>query len=219
MPRPPRIALFGAVIVVTLGVAACTAEPEASPPLPTTPVIQPGAPGEPNRTLSPEEAAAYQGAPYTELDVEFVRDMMHHHSQALIMTGYVNDRTEDRDIRLLAERMQLSQEGELEQFEQWLQDRGEPARDPNAAHADHSDMPGLLTDAELAQLEAARDGEFDKLFLELMTKHHAGAIEMVRVLYVDGGGQETDIDILAGHIEADQEIEITRMQQMLAERS
>ncbi|MFB8387382.1 DUF305 domain-containing protein [Microbacterium sp. NPDC055910] len=219
MPVSPRFLPLGAAVVIALGLTACTAEPEASAPVPTAPVIQPGAPGEPNRTLSPEEAAAIQSEPHNDADVVFVRDMMHHHSQALIMTSYVEERTSNRDIRLLAERMDMSQSAELERFEAWLQARGEAPRDPDAGHAAHADMPGLLTDAELAQLEAARDAAFDRLFLELMIKHHEGAVEMVIDLYASGGGRETELDVMAGHIEADQGIEISRMQEMLAARS
>lgn len=215
MPAVPRALPLGLAVVLALGLTACTAEPEAAAPVPTAPVIQPGAPGQPNRTLSPEEAAALQSPEHTDDDVAFVRDMMHHHSQALVMTGFVPDRTTNRGIRLLAERMELSQTGEMEQFETWLQNRGEPARDPDAGHDAHVGMPGLLTDAELAQLAGARDAAFDRLFLELMIKHHEGAIQMVVDLYAGGGGQETDLDILANHIEADQSIEIERMRQML----
>ena len=61
--------------------------------------------------------------------------------------------------------------------------------------------------------------EFDVLFLTFMIKHHQGAIQMVQDLYAAGGGQEVEIDTFAKHVEADQNIEISRMQQMLAERT
>ena len=198
--------------VLTLGLAACTAEPDPPAPVSTVPVIQPGAPGEPNRTLSPEEAAALPtGPPHIEADVIFVRDMLHHHAQALVMTGYVPDRTQNQDVRLLAERMEISQEDEMDLLERWLQDRGEPVRDPDAAHGGHADMPGLLTDAELAQLEAAKGDEFDRLFLEFMIRHHQGAIQMVADLYAEDGGQEIELGLFARHVESDQAIEISRM--------
>lgn len=215
--RHVRILTASVAAVMALGLTACTAEPEASAPLPTVPVIQPGAPGEPNRTLSPEEAAAVTGAPYVEADVAFMRDMLHHHSQALMMTGYVDERTTNEKIRLLAQRMDLSQTAEMELMESWLQQRSEPVRDPDSQHGEHNaTMPGLLSDDELAALQAASGAAFDKLFLESMIKHHQGAITMVNELYASGGGQETDLDVMAGHIHADQNIEISRMQEMLA---
>jgi len=219
MSTPTRLVSLGAAALLIVGLSACTAEPDQTAPLPTTPVVQLGAPGEPNRTLSPEEAAELDSPPYVEEDVVFVRDMLHHHSQAIEMTGYVEERSDDADIRMLAERMDVSQTDEMTQLEKWLQSRGEPVRDPDASHDEHAaDMPGLLTDAELAELEAAAGEAFDVLFLTSMIRHHEGAIQMVDELYAAGGGQETEIDAFARHVEADQGIEIARMQEMLAER-
>lgn len=219
MSTPTRLVSLGAAALLVVGLSACTAEPDEVAPLPTTPVVQLGGPGEPNRTLSPEEAAELGSPTYVEEDVVFVRDMLHHHSQAIEMVGYVDERTEDSDVRLLAERMDVSQTDEITQLEKWLQTRGEPVRDPDASHDEHSaDMPGLLTEAELAQLEAAEGEAFDILFLQSMIRHHQGAIQMVQELYAAGGGQESEIDAFARHVEADQGIEIARMQEMLAER-
>lgn len=214
-----RLASLGIAALLVTGLTACTAGPEEAVPPASAPVVQIGGPGEPNRTLSPEEAAALTSPPYVESDVLFVRDMLHHHSQALAMTGFVPDRSHDESVHLLAERMEIGQTDEMAMLERWLQDRGEPVRDPDAAHG-HSaaSMPGLLTDAEMAQLEAAEGEEFDILFLTFMIKHHQGAIQMVQELYAAGGGQEVEIGTMALHIEADQNIEIKRMQQMLAER-
>ncbi len=115
--------------------------------------------------------------------------------------------------------MAIGQQDEMALMETWLQDRGEPVRDPDAAHDAHVGMPGLLTEAELASLEAARGAEFDVLFLKLMTKHHQGAVQMVDELYAADAGQEIEIDTIARHVESDQNIEIKRMQEMLAARS
>ncbi|WP_438853347.1 DUF305 domain-containing protein [Agromyces sp. M3QZ16-3] len=206
-----------AAFTLMLGLTACTTGDDA--PAPTSPVVQLGAPGEENRTLSPDEASKGVDAPgYIEADAQFMRDMIHHHDQAITMTGWVEARTDDRDVRLLAERMSISQTDELELMATWLQDRGQPVRDTGHDHGAAA-MPGMLTDDELAELEAARDGEFDRLFLEYMIKHHTGAIEMVGDLYAAGGGQEQAVGDFARHVEGDQNIEIARMQTMLAERS
>lgn len=214
-----RLLTIGAAAVLAAMLAGCTPAEDDAAPLPTTPVVQLGAPGEPNRTLSPSEAAALDSPEYVDDDVLFVRNMLHHHSQAIEMTGFVEGRTSDADIRLLAERMEVSQTDEITQLETWLQRRGEPVRDPDAAHAhDATSMPGLLSDEELSELEAAEGDEFDRLFLEFMIRHHEGAVEMVTDLYASGGGQESEIDAFARHVEADQEIEIARMQELLAQR-
>jgi len=210
---------LGTALVLSLGLAACTTSvPE--PPAPTSPVVQLGAPGEPNETLSPEDAAKQLEVPtFVEADSDFMLDMMAHHDQALVMTGYVDDRTTDRDIRLLAERMRISQEDEMTMMTRWLQDRYIPVNDASGHAHDGDTMPGMLTDEQLADLEAATDAEFDRLFLRSMIQHHEGALQMVGELYAAGGGNESEVDGFARHVESDQGIEIARMQQMLAERS
>jgi len=208
---------LGTVVVLALGMTACTADTD---PAPTDPVVQLGAPGQPNRTLSPEEAEQIEAPKFVEEDVLFMRDMIEHHSQAIVMTGFVDERTDDRDIRLLAERMAISQEDELDQMVQWLQDRVQPLRDgDHDGHGDGHEMPGMLTEEQLARLEAADGSTFDRLFLEYMIQHHQGALQMVDELYAAGGGQESAIDQFARHVESDQGIEIARMQEMLAERA
>ena len=79
-------------------------------------------------------------------------------------------------------------------------------------------MPGMLTDAELAQLEEASGRRFDRLFLQYMIRHHEGAVIMVQDLLNDSpGGQEPAIFQLAQHIASDQQIEISRMKHLLVE--
>lgn len=214
-----RSLALGTAFALSLGLAACTTSaPE--PPAPTSPVVQLGAPGEPNETLSPEDAAKQLEVPtFVEADSDFMLDMMAHHDQALVMTGYVDGRTDDRDIRLLAERMRISQEDEMTMMTRWLQDRFIPVNDASGHGHDGDTMPGMLTDEQLADLEAATDAEFDRLFLQSMIQHHQGALQMVGELYAAGGGNESEVDGFARHVESDQGIEIARMQQMLAERS
>lgn len=218
----PSLARLSIVLisVCALSLAGCTVAPAEPRPTSTAPVVQLGAPGEENRTLTLEEQlAASTPQPHTETDVIFVRDMLHHHAQALEMTGYVEERSSDPDIALLAERMRISQEDEMGQLESWLQRRGEPVRDPDADH-DHATtlMPGMLTAEELAALESATGEEFDILFLEGMIRHHQGAIVMIAELFGSPDGAEAELALMANHFDSDQRIEIARMASMLAER-
>jgi uncharacterized protein (DUF305 family) len=215
-----RSCTFATAVALGLGLSACTVGDPATPE-PTNPTVQLGAPGEPNRTMSPEEASGIQVPEHTEADVEFMQMMILHHDQAITMTGWVEERTTDRDIRLLAERMRISQEDEMDFMARWLQDRGTPLRDEHGGHGDHAGgmMPGMLTEDQLDQLEAADGEEFERLFLESMIQHHSGALEMVADLWAAGAGQEVTIGRFARDVEGDQGIEIARMQGMLAERS
>lgn len=214
----PVAARMSVMLAAMLALTACTAAEPTPRPTSTAPVVQLGAPGEDNRTLSPDEQLALgESEPHTAADVAFVRDMLHHHAQALEMTGYVEDRTTDSGIRLLAARMQISQEDEMGQLETWLQTRGEPVRDPDAAHDAHALMPGMLTEEELAALEAAEGEAFDELFLRSMIRHHEGALVMIADLFASPHGAEQELAQLANHFDSDQRVEIARMSSMLSE--
>jgi len=179
-------------------------------------VVQPGAPGEEGRELSEEDVSDLDTPAPTAADTQFMRDMIVHHRQALDMTAVVEARTESDDLPLLAERITVSQEAEIELMEQWLSDRGEAAPDEGAGHEQHELMPGMLTDEQLRQLGQASGVAFDRLFLERMIAHHRGALQMVDDLYASGGGVEPASDGFAREAAADQSIEIGRMEELLA---
>jgi uncharacterized protein (DUF305 family) len=183
-------------------------------------VVQPGAPGEATKTLSADELARFAAPLHTPADVFFMQGMIHHHAQALRMTALVPKRTASSRLPLLAERIDLSQEAEIEQMQRWLLARHEAVpvlhREHGHAHGiGLGKMPGMLSERELRQLERAEGRAFDQLFLRSMIRHHQGALTMVQQLYAAGGGQESEADSFARHVEADQEIEIARMQQLL----
>lgn len=163
---------------------------------------------------------------HTPADTRFMQGMIAHHAQAVVMTRMVPRHTDNAGLRLLAQRIDLSQQDEMATMRRWLQDRGEavPSGDSHAGHGagqhtgtDHGAMPGMLTAEELARLDAARGVEFDALFLELMIRHHQGALVMVeQLLATPGAGQEPETFNFASEVDADQRAEIARMQGMLA---
>ncbi len=187
-------------------------------------IVQPGAPGEPSRTLSVDELAELEGTEHGDVDVAFMQGMIHHHAQALRMTALVPERSASAKVELLAKRIDVSQEGEIELMSDWLKERGESAPELHRLHG-HAHgggqvlMPGMLSEPELQELTAASGAEFDRLFLEFMIRHHKGALTMVEQLYAAGGGLESSADAFARHVDSDQQIEIGRMQGMLAERT
>jgi uncharacterized protein (DUF305 family) len=142
--------------------------------------------------------------------------MIAHHEQALQMTALVAGRSDSPAIALLAGRIEVSQREEIVQMQRWLADRGEPSG-PHASHAAHpTAMPGMLTAGQLDHLRRAKSDAFDRLFLTFMIDHHRGALQMVGELYAAGGGLEPASDRFAREVQADQHIEIRRMQAMLA---
>ena len=196
--------------------AACGAERSAHR------TVQPGSPGE--ATVEAGRAGARPAASHTQADAAFLQAMIPHHAQALVMTALVPGRTERRDILLLAERIEASQEAEIGQMRRWLEARGEavPPSTPDGHAAHHEGatadgaIHGMASAEELARLEASRNGAFDRLFLELMIRHHEGALRMTRdLLATEGAGREPELFQLISHIDADQRAEIARMRRML----
>lgn len=160
---------------------------------------------------------------YSSADVEFMTGMIHHHAQALVMARMAPTHGASASLQVLAGRIINSQNDEISLMEGWLRDRNEAVPEPSAAgmdmktHSVHSmRMPGMLTDEQLEELDAARGPEFDRLFVTYMIQHHQGAVTMVNQLFnTYGAGQGDAIFKLASDISADQASEIARMQEML----
>ena len=183
-----------------------------------TPIVQPGAPGEDTRSLSAEEAIRIAHSAYTPDDVRFMQDMIPHHHQALVMSRWAPDRTNNPEILDLAGRINSSQADEIKFMQKWLAERGEAVPDPTAHHAMHThhDMAGMATPEQMAQLEAATATEFDRLFLQLMIPHHDGAIKMVdELLEQPGAAYDPVLYEFTSDVSNDQAVEIQRMNGLL----
>jgi len=157
---------------------------------------------------------------YTAGDVAFMQGMIPHHAQALAMAALIPARTQRRDFLLMAERLEVSQKGEIALMKKWLVQRAEEVPDDDAhihaAMGHGTMMPGMLNDAELAALGAATGTSFERLFLQGMIRHHEGAVMMVEQLFRSGSGQEAELFLYATDVNADQSAEIKRMRAMLA---
>ncbi len=208
-----------AALLTVAVVAALPASAQDPPPA----IVQPGAPGEPTRTLTAEEAANIEIPPHVDADVRFMQGMIHHHAQALEMTDLLSSRTESEEMRLLGQRIDISQTDEIGMMARWLEARGEDTprvREEEASPlSDDQLMPGMLTERQMAQLASATGEAFDRLFLEFMIVHHEGALTMVSELFlVSRAGQEPEIFQFASNVDADQAAEIGRMRTMLQAR-
>jgi uncharacterized protein (DUF305 family) len=193
---------------------------QANPPTPV--VVQPGAPGQPTRTL-PESTRATL-PPRSPADVQFMQGMIMHHAQAVEMTALIASHTENRELRLLGARISHSQSDEIEFMKRWLAVRGEPMSlpMPEMPGMDMSQpmvMPGMLSPNQMKALENTKGGEFDRLFLTGMIQHHNGALIMVRELFdTAGAGQDAELFSFATDVDSGQRVEIRIMQNMLGEK-
>ena len=182
------------------------------------PIIQPGLPGQPGRIISAEEASDLAGIRYSAGDVMFLQGMISHHAQAMEMSALVDSRTNREPMRLLGQRISLSQEDEISMMQDWLSDRGLEAPSADAHHGDGFQlMLGMLSADQIAELVESEGDEFDRLFLGLMIEHHEGALEMVdNLLDQQGAAQDPVLYAFTSDVTSDQGAEIDRMDAMLA---
>lgn len=175
-------------------------------------IVQPGAPGQPGRLITPAQSEALARTKVVPADIAFMRHMVVHHGQAVEMSALIATRTQNRDVRLLGDRIAISQTSEIALMRDWLRRHaGEPAAEmpsskqdehahhhaptdhaqmdhaqmghgPMAADPDKAVMQGMLTPRQMTALAAASGDMFDQLFLSGMIQHHQGAIDMVRDL-------------------------------------
>lgn len=142
---------------------------------------------------------------YSTTDLMFAEMMIPHHQQAVTMSDLALERSSNPDIRTLAEAIRDAQAPEIEQMRSW----GATGEE----HMGHQ-MMGMLSDDELATLEAAQGAEFDRLFLEGMIKHHEGAIDMAQMILAS---KNDEVRALGETIVSTQTAEIASMRALLTQ--
>lgn len=199
------------------------------------PIFNPGAPGAPSRIVSASEAVALSRTTFTPGDVRFVQHMIVHHGQAIEMVDLLRSKGTDAAVKLIGERIALTQEAEIALMRTWLADRGQVqtmtdvhgghAAMSHAGHADHvmagpdtPIMPGMLSPGQMQNLAAATGSDFDRLFLHGMIQHHQGALDMVdELLAQPDAAHDPMLSDFASSVVADQSAEILRMQSLLSD--
>jgi uncharacterized protein (DUF305 family) len=206
----------------TLGLSACASARAATPEPPTAPASVPVV-----RTDSAAMAKAQADSaryPYTAADIRFMTGMVGHHAQAIAMARMAPTHGASSSIQTLAGRIINAQTDEIVLMQQWLVDRRQPIPDANTMGMKMSMngmehvmlMPGMLSEEQMKQLDAARGAEFDRLFLTFMIQHHRGALTMVKELFGSyGAAQDLMVFKFASDANVDQTTEIARMQKML----
>lgn len=207
--RLAALALVGALVLV---VGSCSSD-EPAPPgdrgdaAAQSRILQPGQPGEPNQTLDPD--TTLDAAPWNEADAAFMQMMVPHHAQALEMAELAPTRAAADGVVALARRIEGAQGPEIRSMASWLALRELPVPESmddlaGHGHGGHAmPMTGMLTEAQLAELEAARGARFDRLFLAGMIQHHQGAVDMAGAELEEGSDQlalELAADISTGQL-------------------
>jgi uncharacterized protein (DUF305 family) len=162
--------------------------------------------------------------PWTAADVQFMQGMIHHHAQAIEMCKWAPTHGASASVQTLCGRIINAQGDEINLMSQWLKDRRQDVPAPTATAMKMTMngkemnmlMPGMLSEEQMKQLDAARGTAWDKLFLQDMIQHHRGAVSMVHDLFeTQGAGQDEMVFKFASDVNVDQTTEITRMEKML----
>lgn len=192
------IALLGSAVVLT----ACGDDSgESGNPAPTSVAT--------SVVTSPPVSDEHNAA-----DIRFAQEMIPHHRQAVDMAALVPSHSSDPRVLDLAARIQQAQDPEITAMTGWLQAWGAPVpEDTGHSGMDHGGMPGMMTDEDMAELEAAQGTEFDRMWLQMMISHHEGAVQMARTELAEGSNPQART--LAQQIIDTQQAEIQQMQSML----
>ena len=195
MPSRRTLTALVVALAVILGLAACGSDDS-------------GSTDDQSDGTSSTEATEHNDA-----DVAFAQGMIPHHEQAVEMAQLAATNSEDERVIELAEGIEAAQGPEIEQMQGWLEEWGESEDDGGMDHGG-SDT-GMMSEEDMAALESATGADFDQMFLEMMTEHHEGAIEMAETELVDG--QHAEALEVAEAISSTQQAEIGEMQTLLEE--
>jgi uncharacterized protein (DUF305 family) len=191
------VAFVAAATALTL--SACTINNNAAP-APSS-----SASGMMNDGMMGNEAAL------SAADIMFLQMMIPHHEQAIEMSKLAVTNTKNTDLLALAARIEAAQQPEIDLMKKLLTDAGQPLL------SDHGmGDNGMMGDNDMVMLKAAKDNEFDAMYLSGMINHHKGAITMA------GGVSDStnpDVKTLVNNIVSSQTAEIAEMTKLLAATS
>ncbi|HET8681363.1 MAG TPA: DUF305 domain-containing protein [Micromonosporaceae bacterium] len=195
---PRRLAVAGATLLAAVLLAGCGGSDD----------------GTGNDSGATHTAATPTKAAFNPADVAFVAGMVPHHQQALEMARIAATRAANPQVKELAARISKAQDPEITAMSDWLRQWGQPVPAPGMGHGQHASVPGMMTDQEMKDLMASSGTQFDRMFLQMMIRHHQGAIDMARTHQQQG--HHAQARQLAERIAAGQAAEVSQMQALLA---
>lgn len=195
------VTAFAAALALT----ACgsTMTPQTSAPPATSPSAAPAA-----------------SAQHNDADIAFVQGMIPHHAQAVAMAQMATAHASDQRVKELAGRIEQAQGPEIAQMRGFLAAWGVPESSGGMPGMDHGQMGqngmsgGMMSDQQMQQMGQAQGAAFDRMFLQQMTQHHEGAVQMARTELSSGTNPEAKA--LAQRIIDAQQAEISEMKQLLS---
>ena len=215
MPSPTarrnglRGTLAVAAALVLTGLTGCSTNNMS-----TMPGMSPGSSGSPSTANSPNASATPAAGPHNDADVMFAKMMIPHHQQAVAMSDMILAKDGiDAKVTDLAAQIKAAQAPEIAQMSGWL--AGWDENPSPSMGMDHDMGGGMMSQADMDALDKATGVDAARLFLTGMIKHHQGAITMAQ--HAINNGQNPAVIALAKKVVADQQAEITTMNQLLTQ--
>lgn len=193
-----RLTLAALAALSALALGAC-GNSTSSPPAPSS-------------TTATATATAPAGE-HNDADVRFAQMMIPHHQQAIEMAQLAPTRAASPQVKALAAQIEAAQQPEIDQMKGWLSAWGQPT-DVGMSGMNHGGMSdGMMSEADMAKLQASSGKAFDQQFLQMMIVHHQGAITMAKTEQVNG--HYPPAKTMAATIIRTQSDEIAKMNQLL----
>jgi uncharacterized protein (DUF305 family) len=168
----------------------------------------------PSTSASEASPTSSTAAQFNDTDVMFVQGMLPHHQQAVEMSDMLLKKSAvSAETTALAKQIQAAQGPEITTMQGWLKAWGKSA-DGGMDHDMGGEMGGgMATEAEMKKFDQATGANAEKMFLEMMTKHHQGAIMMAQMEVKKG--MNPDTIAMAKEIASSQQAEIDTMKKLL----
>ena len=167
-------------------------------------------------TTATTEADGEISADHNDADIMFAQMMIPHHQQAVEMSEVLLAKDDiPAEVVEFAQGVIDAQGPEIDRMNAMLEAWGQQPVTGDMGEMDHGGMSGMMSEEDMTALEDAKGTEAARLYLEQMTAHHEGAVDMARDEVADG--QHPQAIALAEQVIEDQEAEIAQMQQMLTD--
>jgi uncharacterized protein (DUF305 family) len=200
-----RITLGGTALVVaaTLVLAGCGDDSDSG--------TMPGM----NHATTPTAAPSSAAGEFNDADVTFATQMIPHHQQAVQMSDMAIRKATTAEVKQLATAIKAAQNPEIKLLSGWLTTWGKPVPAPEHGGHGMSEMPGMMTEDEMSDLGNSSGAMFDRMWTQLMIRHHTGAVTMAKTEQT--AGKDTAAVALAKKVETDQTKEIATMKRLLGQ--
>ena len=211
MTRLSRAATAAALtLTAALALAACGKDDGAEPGGGSMPGMNHSTMSTPTAS-TPTAVTKTAPVDHNDADAEFATMMIPHHRQAVEMADQALKKASNASVKQLATAIKAAQNPEIQQMSGWLTGWGKPVPTAGMGHS----MPGsgMMTEEEMTQLGKASGAAFDRMWVQMMIKHHQGAVAMAKTEQSTGLSKEAIA--LAKNIETAQNAEIATMQKLL----